>query len=440
LAVVFTGLPGGEVVMPVRLPQGAGAFPRLAHYLADPGNWHKIDLVRVRDRRAPGGWRYYAHLTVLAPGFEANSTVTRRTTLPRDRVGGVDGNVSNLAVVSMPADPDSHGVLLADYVCLTDQQKAAAQAAKVKTRRTQRALDRSRRNANPDQYRGSVRQQRRADRREKAGLVERATTPGGARHANAAGVPTRAYRRDRLTNTYRAGRADHASAERGASRAKRDRARDVAARIVARHGPNLITEHVDVTTWARLWGRGVALFSPGMLLEELARECGKAGGQMLRASVWTTALSQHCVCGRRVNKPLSQRVHDCPDCGLVADRDLMSAAMATTVTWTNPSDPGTARINETLRVALARRLAAQQEALSRSTAPSATQPRLRLRTRGGRHGSQPFGAGHCRETQAVPCPTPTQTPRGRRGTRQTTGQPPGHGPHDPKSQDLRVNS
>jgi hypothetical protein len=58
LAVVFTGLPGGDLVMPVRLPQGAGAFPRLAHYLADPGTWHKIDLVRVRDRRAPGGWRY----------------------------------------------------------------------------------------------------------------------------------------------------------------------------------------------------------------------------------------------------------------------------------------------------------------------------------------------------------------------------------------------
>jgi hypothetical protein len=117
---------------------------------------------------------------------------------------------------------------------------------------------------------------------------------------------------------------------------------------------------------------------------------------------------------------------------------------------TNQTDPGTARTQHAERVALARRLTAQQEALarrltaqqealSRSATPSATRRSLRLRTRGGGDGRQPFGAGHCRETQAEPCPTP-QTLQGRRWTRQTTGQPPGHGPHNPKSPDLRVNS
>lgn len=57
LAVVFTGLPGGDLVLPVRLPQGAGQWAHLAHFLADSSVWHKIDLVRVRDRRARGGWR-----------------------------------------------------------------------------------------------------------------------------------------------------------------------------------------------------------------------------------------------------------------------------------------------------------------------------------------------------------------------------------------------
>ena len=42
--------------------KGAGQWAHLAHFLADPSVWHKIDLLRVRDRRAPGGWRYYAHL------------------------------------------------------------------------------------------------------------------------------------------------------------------------------------------------------------------------------------------------------------------------------------------------------------------------------------------------------------------------------------------
>jgi hypothetical protein len=60
LAVVFTGLAGGDLLLPVRLPAGAGQWAHLAHFLADPTVWHKIDLVRVRDRRAPGGWRYYA--------------------------------------------------------------------------------------------------------------------------------------------------------------------------------------------------------------------------------------------------------------------------------------------------------------------------------------------------------------------------------------------
>lgn len=36
LAVVFTGLPAGDLVLPVRLPSGAGQWPHLAHFLADP--------------------------------------------------------------------------------------------------------------------------------------------------------------------------------------------------------------------------------------------------------------------------------------------------------------------------------------------------------------------------------------------------------------------
>jgi hypothetical protein len=37
LAVVFTGLSGGDMVLPVRLPQGAGQWAHLAHFLADAG-------------------------------------------------------------------------------------------------------------------------------------------------------------------------------------------------------------------------------------------------------------------------------------------------------------------------------------------------------------------------------------------------------------------
>src|ERR1700739_302736 len=95
-------LPGGDVVLPVRLPQGAGRWAHLRHFLADPGVWHKIDLVRVRERKAPGGGRYYAHLLTHQGGYQAAATRARRAEIPTGRRAGVDANVSNVALASFP--------------------------------------------------------------------------------------------------------------------------------------------------------------------------------------------------------------------------------------------------------------------------------------------------------------------------------------------------
>ncbi|MDT5059262.1 MAG: putative transposase, partial [Mycobacterium sp.] len=55
-----------------------------------------------------------------------------------------------------------------------------------------------------------------------------------------------------------------------------------------------------------------------------------------------------------VPKTLAQRTHDCPHCGLHADRDIVSAALAACVTLTDPDDPrtGTARVHYRLAHAL----------------------------------------------------------------------------------------
>jgi putative transposase len=37
--------------------------------------------------------------------------------------------------------------------------------------------------------------------------------------------------------------------------------------------------------------------------------------------------SQTCICGHHVPKDLSVRVHNCPNCGLVMDRDHVSAIL-----------------------------------------------------------------------------------------------------------------
>jgi hypothetical protein len=358
--MVFTGLPAGDLVLPMRLPQGAGQWAHLRHFLADSGVWHKIDLVRVADRRAPGGWRYYAHLLTHQAGYQSASTKARRAGVPAGRRAGVDANVSNLSVASFPAATPQH--LVTDQVMCTPPQQQAASRAAAKTRARQRALDRSRRNTNHDQYTPSVRQAARAQRRCAAGLSEkRISNPGGPRHARASGVPVRAYRHDALSNNYRRTRWAHRADARKTSQAKHCRAAEVAARIVAAHGNTLTIEDCRISTWAKLWGKRIALFSPGMLISALESECAATGGRLYRAGTISTALSQHCLCGHRVKKTLAQRTHHCTRCGLKADRDIVSAILAACVDLTDPNDPRTARVDYQLAHALHAWLAPQQE-------------------------------------------------------------------------------
>ncbi|MGH3678071.1 MAG: zinc ribbon domain-containing protein [Mycobacterium sp.] len=426
LAVVFTGLPRGDVVLPVRLPQGAGQWAHLAHFLADRSVWHKIDLVRVQDRRAPGGWRYYAHLLVHRAGFESESTRARRAEIPAGRRAGVDANVSNLALVSFPGDqPDQ---LVIDQIqCTPEQQHTAARAA-MKARARQRALDRSRRTTNPEQYGCSVRQAARAARRAASELpAKQITNPGGARHARADGVPLRGYRHDTLSHRYHRVRANHAAQSRSASQAKHARAVAVAARIVAAHGTTITVEDTNISTWARLWGKRTQLFSPGMLVTALAVECRAGGGRLQRAGTRSTALSQHCLCGKRIPKPLSQRTHACPHCGLVVDRDIASAMLAACVELTDPADPRTARVDYRLAHALRAGLASQQEwegSVNRHQPPAP--PRAGL----ARTGSHPAVVS-AEQAALGPPPNRPRSQPGRHGTSRKEQPPNCSALHDP---------
>ncbi|MGI5516696.1 zinc ribbon domain-containing protein [Streptomyces sp. CA-106131] len=351
LAVVFTGgadSSRGDLVLPVRLPSGSGRWPRLLHFLNNPETWHKIDLVRRRDASAPGGWAYEAHLMVLAGGYTSSATRARRAAAAAlERVGGVDGNVSNLSVVSFPATFDpSHGDVEATRVDLSADELAALAKARQKERGRKRALDRSRRASNPTQYGPSKRQQARAERRQATGLPARSVeVPRGARAANKAGAPKQAFRRDTLSVGYRLNRARLADTAATSAAAKDHRARRIAGSITAGHGANLIVEDCDIRTWYRRWGKALQATTPGRLITAIARECEKSGGRMLRASTFTTKLSQTCFCGERVAKTLAHRIHHCISCGLVGDRDMVSAALNAHVRLENPDDPSTARLD-----------------------------------------------------------------------------------------------
>jgi hypothetical protein len=161
------------------------------------------------------------------------------------------------------------------------------------------------------------------------------------------GVPKQAYRRDVLSVGYRLDRARLAEAARAAA-AKDHRARRIAEGIVAGHGANLTVEDCDIRTWYRRWGKALQATTPGRLITAIARACGKTGGRMLRASSFTTKLSQTCFCGEKVTKTLADRIHTCPVCGLVGDRDMVSAALGAHVRLADPDDPGTARLDTVL--------------------------------------------------------------------------------------------
>ena len=139
--------------------------------------------------------------------------------------------------------------------------------------------------------------------------------PRGPRKRRSDGKPLQAYRQDQLSQSYRRERAAAACDAESTAQARRDHARQIAARIVREHGYRLVVEDVSIRAWARQWGRRIAAFSPGLLVTALEREAtavaalaGIIGG-VERASTRTTALSQHCLCGQRVAKTLAERTH-----------------------------------------------------------------------------------------------------------------------------------
>jgi hypothetical protein len=260
-----------------------------------------------------------------------------------------------------------------------------------------------------------------------AGLApKQVTNPGGARHARADGVPLRGYRHDTLSRRYSRMPADHAAQSRRASQAKQARAGQIAEHIVAAHGNVITVEDCRISTWARLWGARIALFSPGMLVAALKRECAATGGQLYRAGTHATALSQHCLCGQRVTKSLAQRTHACSHCGLHADRDVTAAALAACVDVADPDDPRTARVNYRLAHALRAWLASQQE---REGSVNRHQPPAALAAGPARTGSHHPVASAERAALGPP-PNRPEAP-GRRGTSRKNSLPSCLALHDP---------
>jgi hypothetical protein len=90
-------------------------------------------------------------------------------------------------------------------------------------------------------------------------------------------------------------------------------------------------EKLSYRAFQRRYGRSVGLRAPGMFVTKLKRKAESAGAEVVEFPTHTTRLSQVChSCGTIRKKSLSQRWHQCA-CGIVTQRDLYSAFLATCV-------------------------------------------------------------------------------------------------------------
>lgn len=165
------------------------------------------------------------------------------------------------------------------------------------TRRMQRAMDRSRRATNPNNY-------------------------------NPNGTVKKGPKTWVRSSRYRKIAIRRAEAERRLA-GERKRAHGELANFVLELGSTIKTEKLNYCSFQKNYGKSVKVRAPGMFVSMLRRKAVSAGGEVQEFPTRTTRLSQSCHgCGSHVKKPLSLRVHECA-CGIgPVQRDLYSAFLA----------------------------------------------------------------------------------------------------------------
>ena len=112
-------------------------------------------------------------------------------------------------------------------------------------------------------------------------------------------------------------------------RINRQQDRSRAVRLVMQQGRHIALEDLDYRSWQKsLFGRRMLITSPGDFISRLQREAELLGGSVTLIDPYKARASQTCLCGAHTGKKkLSERTHACISCGLVAPRDMVSAAL-----------------------------------------------------------------------------------------------------------------
>ena len=98
-------------------------------------------------------------------------------------------------------------------------------------------------------------------------------------------------------------------------------------------------EKLSYLGWQKTYPHSVKNSAPAGLLSMVVGKAERAG-HFQDINPYATALSQHCLCGNKEKKPLSQRLHHCGVCGIRFHRDQFSAFLGlhTNVETTSEGD------------------------------------------------------------------------------------------------------
>jgi transposase len=242
----------------------------------------RVKYVRLVRRRLNGTPRYFAQLVCEGVPYRKEKNTIGQG------VVGLDIGPSTIALVA----PDAQVAAL-EVFCgeLRSRQKAI--------RRLQRKVDRKCRANNPDNY-------------------------------NADGTAKKGVKLWRKSARQRKVGAELSELHRQQA-AHRQSLHGRMVNRVLRLGNVIKLEKVSYRSFQRNFGKSVNFRAPGMFVNELKRKAESAGAEVNEFPTRTTRLSQVCHnCGTVESKSLSVRWHIC-ECGIVAQRDLYSAFLASCV-------------------------------------------------------------------------------------------------------------
>jgi putative transposase len=245
------------------------------------GLQHRVKYVRLVRRKLNGKFYFYVQLVLEGKPYHK----TNKHPLGNGTVG-LDLGPSSLAAVGQD-------LALLTLFCVDLDPQAAA------IRRLQRKLDRQRRANNPDNYEvnGMV----------KAGKLTWNTSNGMQ------------DTREQLAELHRQ------------LAAQRKSLHGQLVNQVLRLGNVIQLEKISYRAWQKNFGRSVGRRAPGLFVKMLERKAVSAGASFVELPTRQLKLSQTCHgCGKVQKKLLSQRWHQC-ECGIVAQRDLYSAFLASHV-------------------------------------------------------------------------------------------------------------